>query len=203
MNDHLELKLKYGDLYLIELADQIFIWRPMKWKDYRRYRDFISVNPFLAPDIEDHIYENYVIDSTDEISSIDELPAGIVSTVVKAILSIAGAANGQAFENLLEIQRGTILSFEEQIVTLICKAFPYKPEDLEELDWLTILKRLAQAEKILSNQLPEIPVRVTQNIDSSNKLDLAADQKAINQGMVDPDLRNMPPPGRPTRARKR
>ena len=180
MLNNVEELLKSGDLYSIEIAGQVFVWKKMAWKEFRKLRDLAISMPFLVPEMEEYIYSTYVIDCTDEITPLEELPAGIVSTVAKVILNFSGALKPDLFLDLLENQRANLSSLEEQVVLAICKYFGYKPEELDNLDWETIVKRLAQAELIATNKLPEMPIKFEKHNKKRDLLnDIMEDSKAM------------------------
>ena len=117
-------------------------WRSLPWGRFRFYRDLFASNT-NTPEIEDKLYRECFVEST--------LPegldlAGTISTTVKSILAFSGAAFTDTLYNQLAQARGVISTVEEQLIALVFTAFPYKPEDLEQLPWDTVLKRAAQAE---------------------------------------------------------
>jgi hypothetical protein len=80
----------------------------------------------------------------------NDQPAGIIPTIVKTVMYMSGAMKGPAIIKQLDSHRPKISNIEDQLVCIVCKAFPaYTPEQVESLNWQTLLKRVAQAEQIL------------------------------------------------------
>ena len=87
----------------------------------------------------------------DILPVLDTLKAGVVSTVAGQALELSGPGDidstNQALEATRKVVSGSII---EEIAVLICRAFPsYTPEDVDQMTWPTILKRVVQAESVL------------------------------------------------------
>ena len=171
MKNYLDHKVEEDIIFQTRFDDGYVIWRTLPWSEYRKYRDARSLlGPKIDVEIEKAVYDKCVLFSTYDIpppleiedhevsqwieDCRDDQPAGVVPTVVKTILFMSGAKTGPAIMKQLDQHRPLASNIEDQIVALICKAFPaYKPEEVEKLPWQTLLKRLAQAEMLLGHTL--------------------------------------------------
>jgi hypothetical protein len=114
-------------------------------------------------------------------------PAGVVSTVVKAILYFSGALKADTIIQQLDSQRGAIDNIEDQLTVAICRAFPsYTPEDIEKMEWQTVLKRAAQAEATLMGRVIEPPFRIVTEEDiekekRKHKIDIQKEIKDMSR----------------------
>ena len=173
--DYLTSKISENSLYQTEFEDGYVIWRLLPWSVFKKYREaasFLGDKAFIS--IEEEVYTKCVIHSTfdDDIPdgiTEEEIPlflfdsrlyqeAGIMSTVVKCILKYSGANKPLALMEQLDSYRSTVFDIEEQLLVTICRAFPaYKPEEIEQMDWQTILRRATQAEALLMQREIELP----------------------------------------------
>ena len=180
--DIFSAKNLYGVIYsTVFPKEEITVyWHGLSWREFKHYKE-LAVNQFLVPDIEEEVFRNCVLDATIDYEDIDSLNAGIITTVFHSILSVSGPRSLSEIEIPLNFYRTSLQNVEEQIPLLICSAFPYKPEDIEELEWPTVLKRLAQAEIILSNTFPSVPVQFVQNQVVAPELNIEKDIKDMQK----------------------
>lgn len=116
----------------------------------------------LTPDLEDQIWDMCLVETNLTVTELEDL-GGIKPTIVKQMLAFSGALPSEellpAFEAGMMASRVEVESaLIEQLTIVICSAFPYRPEDVEKLPWPVILKRAAQAERIIMGQLPQLPL---------------------------------------------
>lgn len=144
-----ELYGKYKNLYLFNSGRGSVLFKPLSYADFETAKRIAKTYPALAPVVEDNIWKKCVIEHTLD-GTVDTLNAGIVSTIVRLILSFSNPVDKEEIESELEEVRSQTTNIKEEIIIKICQAFPaYTPEQVEEMEWKTQLKRLAQAEKIL------------------------------------------------------
>lgn len=173
--DYLASKISEDNLYQLEFDDGHVVWRLLPWNIFKKYREAANLlGDRVFASIEDEVYNSCVIFSTYDDDPPDDIeedeyplflfdsrnhqPAGIISTVVKSILRHSGANNPEALMSGLEEFRPYVFDLEEQLLVTICRAFPaYKPEEIEAMDWQTILKRVTQAEAVLMGRQVELP----------------------------------------------
>jgi len=166
--NYLESKMASTSLFRTEFPDsQYVVWSPLPWDQFKKFRDarhLLGNKVDLA--IDESVYNKCVlfssfdVESPDKLSEADQLvwredcrneqPAGVISTVVRAILKRSGSMSAEEVIAGIGQYREVVGNIEDQIIALICQAFPaYTPEQVESLDWSVILKRAAQAEVIL------------------------------------------------------
>lgn len=168
MKTYLDYKLESENgLFKTSFEDGYVVWKPLTWGRYKKYREAHALNgQAISLQLEETLFKECLIHSSyDETPPPDlnqdeivewveacraDMPAGVISTVTKLILNLSGATSGPAIIDQLDKHRSLIHNIEDQLVVAICQAFPaYRPEDIEALDWQTVLKRAAQAEIIL------------------------------------------------------
>lgn len=140
----------YGDNWLTVFPDGLEIpWRQLSLQEFLQYDDLFRSGRYTTVEIEDEIFSLAVLQGL-LVENIDLLPAGIVTTVVSQILTVSGPQSPEQMSEDLNIARSSVQDFFSSAVTLICSVFPaYKPEDIFQLSYETVMKRLAMAEKRL------------------------------------------------------
>ena len=180
--DYLTSKLEHESLYKTEFEDDEYVvWTPLKWGEYKKYRAAAELmedsNPSVLLAIEEEVYRRCVVFSSFDHDPPDEVPrdkiplfiedsrsiqiAGIISTVVKCILRISGAKDPDRLIKDIESMRPYVMDTENQLAVTICRAFPaYKPEDIEQMEWSTVVERFVQAEASLMGRFVGLPLTV-------------------------------------------
>jgi len=209
---YLTSKVANSSLYQTLFDDGYVVWTPLPWSEYKKLREARLIRgASLDIDLEEFVYNKCVIFSSYdeeppaeleleekmlfiEDSRLDQ-PAGVVATVVKSILYFSGALKAENIIQQLDAQRGIIDNIEDQLVVAICRAFPsYTPEDIEKMEWQTVLKRAAQAEATLMGRMIEPPFRIVTEEDverekRKHKIDIQKEIKEMTrelQGFEDP-----------------
>jgi hypothetical protein len=146
----LELREQHGNVFVSNLPDgQSIPWKPLTLGDYIQYDRLIKVGLYPAAYIENEIFKKCVLDPV-LVDNIDQLRAGVVSTVSTAILSYSGPQSIDELTTLLNINRNEANQALHQLVSTVCQAFPaYKPEDVYDLEYNIFMLRVAQAEEKL------------------------------------------------------
>ena len=175
--------------------DYEIVYRLLTWQEYLSYTSAIDSGGTSSADIEEDIFKKCVIDDT-YTECMEHLLAGDVLTVVNLILTQSGPQDVGEIDEKLNEKREAVHSLNNQIISLICQAFPgYTPDTIEEMDWETIIERLALAESILISQnILQEPIQISGNKntkDNSNSQYLDFDK--INRTLVQDDLGS--PPG--------
>lgn len=198
---YLTSKVANTSLYQTLFDDGYVVWAPLPWSEYKKLREARLIRgASIDIDLEEFVYSKCVIFSSyDEEPPADfeiedkmlfiednrlDQPAGVISTVVKAILYFSGALKADTIIHQLDAQRGAIENIEDQLTVAICKAFPaYTPEDIEKMEWQTVLKRAAQAEAALMGRMIEPPFRIvsTDDIEREKHKHRFDIQKEINE----------------------
>jgi len=191
--EYLSAKIANESLYQTVFDEGYVVWKPLNWSTYKRYRDAsFRISPFDYLELENKIYEECVIYSSFDDPIPEYVPeeeheawieesrnaqdAGIISSVVKSILRISGCTKPEQAMEQLSLHRETVGFLEDQLVIAICRAFPsYRPEEVEQMEWQTLLKRAAQAEAILGGQTIDVPFRIVDP--EAERLDMMKKQK--------------------------
>ena len=148
-SDPFELYGRYKNLYLFNTGKGSVLFKPLSHADSETAKRICKAYPALAPIVEDNIWKKCVIEHTLP-GTVDTMNAGLVSTIVRLILNFSNPIGQNEIESELDEVRARTKDFREEIIIKICQAFPaYTPEQVEDMEWKTQLKRLAQAEKIL------------------------------------------------------
>jgi len=165
-----ELALKeHKDLYLFEVSKGRVLFRLLDYDSYRSIRYVMKNYLEFKFDLEDRIWNECVIDHTFSFSK-DHIEAGIVTTISQIILFYSAPHNVRDINKDLSEARDSLNDAVEQAIITICEAFPsYLPETLEKLPWRVIVKRLAQAERILTKDF-EFQDATSQNKDDSGRI---------------------------------
>lgn len=187
-----ELYGKYKNLYLFNTGKGSVLFKPLSYADFETAKRISKAYPALAPIVEDNIWKKCVVEHTLS-GTIDTLNAGLVSTIVRLILSFSNPIDKEEIESELEEVRNATKNIKEEIIIKICQAFPgYVPEQVEEMEWKTQLKRLAQAEKILGTTFSFIdnkdPVKTpskntpaTKQINGQNFIDFEKENQVLKE----------------------
>lgn len=145
------------DLYLIEFPDLVLVIAPVSFQRAKAYKVLATSNPEILTKIEDAFFKECKVDSEPPITSdeqYDQLKAGISSTVFKLGLGVSLPPQEKTAldEQFAAAQSATKNSTETQLILLICRAFGYKPEELESWTWEKIVRRATEAQFLLNPQ---------------------------------------------------
>ena len=147
-----EILVEHRDVFLFECAVGRVMFRLLPYQKYAIARHSIRNYPTLRWALEDDIWEECVIEHTFD-TGIDNIPAGVITTVTQLILKFSCSQNTQDANMVLDAARAGLQDAVQQAIIFVCEAFPsYLPEDLEKMSWNQILIRLAQAERILGKR---------------------------------------------------
>lgn len=159
------IRKEHGGVHVTVFTDgRLVPWKPLSLNDWILYaRDY---NRGKIPDshLEDEIFRKCVLDET-MVRQMDFLAAGIVTSVVTHIWQHSGPADTATFRDDLNTARGIIgaqgIRAVHDLVRYITIAFPYKPEEVYELDYETFMLRVAQAEdKLLALGIIHGPIEI-------------------------------------------
>lgn len=194
MNSYLDAKCKYKHLYKFHAVsgDEI-VYRLLTWQEYQSYTGAIDSGLTVSSDIEEEIFKKCVI-SDIYTDCIDHLLVGDVLTVVNLILTQSGPQDIDEIDATLDKKREAVYSLNNQIISLICQAFPgYTPDAIEQMDWDTIMERLALAESILISQnILQDPIQISGKKKAKHSKQ-PLDFDSINRSLMKDDLGS--PPG--------
>ena len=153
MEDLYRARQQYGAIYTTSLPNgQTIPWHPLSVGDYIKYTRDYSRGIIPSSILEDEIFRKCVVDSS-VIRQMPYLNAGVVSSVVQNIWQVSGPVGVKEFNEDIEKARARLIDdgmrVIHELVQLITMAFPYKPEEIYEMDYDTFMFRLIQSEKKL------------------------------------------------------
>lgn len=186
MQDLFSIRKKHGAVYVTAFEDgQLVPWHPLSIGDYIKYnRDY---NRGLIPSsiIEDEIYRKCVVDPV-YLSQMPFLNAGVISVVVMNIWQYSGPVGIQEFNSDLQIARNVMFGDGtraiQELIQLITMAFPYKPEEVEAMDYETFMLRLVQSEK----KLLELGI-IKESIEMKDLTEQKPGKKKLPHKVLEPD----------------
>jgi hypothetical protein len=146
----LSWKIKYSDIFLLDIKENTYIFRIFTKGEYL---NILSLQNTIKDDIEDYIINNCILYPEDK-SDIDKTLAGEIDYLIKTIIKLSGFAEyGDIFSDIEKYRESTKI-LDNQIVILICKAFPHlKPEDIDKFNYHKLLRYLTLSEAILDTKL--------------------------------------------------
>lgn len=174
----------YGRGFVSIFPDGLIIpWKPLSLQDYLDYDHDTQQGLIPLGFLENEIFNKCVLNKT-IIKQQRFLKAGIVSTVVSHIWNFSGPISNEAFAKDLEMARQLLYGGNSkaihQLVEVITMAFPYKPEEIYQMDYQTFMIRAAQAEaKLLQAGVLQQPIQLDNNIEQPNLQPPKIDAKAL------------------------
>lgn len=150
-SDILEWKNKYSNIYYQKIEDREYIFRLLTKSEYLALY-FIQFH--VSNEAEDILLDKCVLYPQFSEGYFNDLKAGEVAVLVERILSLSGFSSMDNVKEDLDREREKIGLLDNQIVLIICKAFPYiKPSDVDKFDYPTILHYVSLAEELLGTKL--------------------------------------------------
>jgi hypothetical protein len=150
MEDLLLLRERYGSVYVLTLPDGKRIpYKLLSVGDFLKYERLFKTGQYPSACLENEIFTRCVVDKI-LVDHMDQLKAGIVTSVATSILSRSGPSSIDHLNYSLDINREAASFAIHEMVSVVCQAFPaYKPDDLYEMEYDVFMLRLAQAERHL------------------------------------------------------
>lgn len=183
INDILQWKQEFGDIFQMEILGRHFIFRPLGREEYKQiiildlelgdFQEAICFQAMIYPN--DYDYSRGI--------------AGVAEIMSDAILDSSGLHMGQA-KQLLDEFRAEMMNYDYQVDCMIHEAFP--EYSLEEISTWSVRKTmyfLSRAEWILAT-LKGVPLGY---IDEALQQNLAQ-QQAYEQQQQQQDQTSSPPP---------
>jgi len=150
MKDLVQLRRIYGSIYLTTLPDGKKVpWKPLSIQEFLEYESLRQIGTYPTGCLEDEIFQKCVLDAA-LVDEMDNLKAGIVSTVAATIMAHSGPSGAEDLTIFLNMNRMMVQGTIHNLIRTVCLAFPsYKPEDLYAMDYVTLMQRVALAEEKL------------------------------------------------------
>jgi len=171
-------KDRYGDVFYAEFGKNRYIFRILLRSEYLKIRD---LQEHGLTDISDILLKMCLLYPKYDKEELDDRLAGEIDCVVRHIIELSGFSKTDGMLGDLEVERKKIESLDNQILLLICKAFPHlTPKDLDKMNYNSILRYLTLAEAILDVKL---------SIDkpkNQNKIDFEKDNVELTGGKTLP-----------------
>jgi hypothetical protein len=147
----LELKLKYGPLYNVNVKGTDLLFRELTFAEFDRIEQYQYAGEYSSADAEDYILECTVV--YPENFNINKIPAGAVSQIAQEVLDASGFATARTAKRIIEEKRalaGEVRSLMKAFV--LATIHTYSPEDLDKMTFSQLAERVTLAEKIIEVQ---------------------------------------------------
>jgi hypothetical protein len=171
----LELKLKYGPLYNVNVKGTDLLFRELTFAEFDRIEQYQYAGEYSSADAEDYILECTVV--YPENFNINKIPAGAVSQIAQEVLDASGFATARTAKRIIEEKRalaGEVRSLMKAFV--LATIHTYSPEDLDKMTFSQLAERVTLAEKIIEVQQSINGIEPTQV-----KLDLIDPEEEIEK----------------------
>lgn len=171
-------------VYLAEIGGDVYVFRALRMEEFRELRERYETSPSAFMDIVDA-----ALLWPEKLP--DDCLAGIPSVLADQILDISGFGQDVAFDTALSWARQEVTTKADYAaMALICKAFPYRVEDLEKKTFLELMTLLAMAEQVTGATLGvggEQPPALEDGIEMPDmndrrKVNLAEEMNIIERG---------------------
>jgi len=177
----LEAKIDSKNIFLMELEDGITaIFRSMKLSEFIGYNDFLASYPQQRTEAEEFIFEKYTVQFVDQMAGMfylqgseeetfatyeelfNMIASGAISSISSAILSVSGPQTTEQLEEQLSLSRYTEQgNLINTILSILSSVYHLDTDKLKkEKTWQEILSIYAQSESILTQQVPELPLKI-------------------------------------------
>lgn len=179
--ESINLKSIWENIYYIKIKEEEYIVRPLTRKEFVFIAEMQSYTPNLAEEL---ALDMCVLYPEIKEICIDDMLAGSVVGLTTAIIDLSGFNSPETLSEVIEENRESMNLVDNQMTTLICRAFPrIKPEDLGEFDIQKLCYHLALAEQILGVSLEFKPKTLKGNdptIRPPKVIDFNTDNKELN-----------------------
>lgn len=137
---------KYDAVFFSEIEDELFIYRPLRRKEYK---DILGNNNLDDVSKQDAICKTVLIYPFD--FDFDDCSAGIPTMLYEDVIE-KSCLDPESMFYLLHMNREECEQLGSEMTCIIAEAFPsYTPEEIEAWDNFKFMKVYAQAEWILTN----------------------------------------------------
>lgn len=140
------LKDVYGNVYAVEVKDQLFFFRELSRKEYKQITEQVYRDDYQ---LEEAICEKAIV-YPEEYDFQKRARAGTVKLLSTQIVTASGFAHQSQHVQMLEHYRYDMNNFDAQAETVIGLVFPNISEE-EMADWTQerFMKKLARAEWVM------------------------------------------------------
>lgn len=178
-DNFLAIRRQASNVYLLNFRGGIsVVFRPLSWKDYKSLTSLQYYPTFEQTQygLQDELFLECVLDCNipDWRNSLDNMLAGIVDAVARAIYIVSGVETTEDMVRSVENNRYSYGLADSQISTVLAITLNINPNEIDNMEWPDILQRLVQSENILAGSIPSAPFTVGS---SESKIDFAKDNK--------------------------
>lgn len=143
-------KEEYGDLYLCNLGEQVFAFRPLTLAEIDTY-DYLQAKDVTMAE---ELMFNSVLYPDNAKELIDDMGIGDADRLLYEIANATKIPSIEAMKDMLNFYRNEANSTQGVMISWICAAFPgFTPKKIRQMTEPMLLKHLALAENILQKQL--------------------------------------------------
>lgn len=165
-------KKKYGSIYYIEINGVEYVFRTLSRGEYL---SLLNIQNKFSIDIGDMILKECLVYPEFREAIFDKKNAGEVDRLITCICDVSGFSKSEQLLKDIESSRGEMGTLDNQIITLICKAFPHLTlPDINNLTYENLIRYLSIAEVILDVKLsiekPKTSKPGAINFDEENKV---------------------------------
>ena len=169
----LEWKKKYRNVYAINILSKWYVYRSLSKGEFSSI--LAMTNGIEESDIEDVIMSECLLYPAYNIGMFDNDKAGEVERIYQTIIDTIGFSATDKFVEDVERARSGLGSLENQIVILVCKAFPHLTlSDIDNLTYDELLRYLTVSEAILDVKIniekPSTTKPGTRDFDKENNV---------------------------------
>jgi hypothetical protein len=147
----LSWKKTYKNVYYIKIDNSLYIFRTLTRGEYL---NLLDIQQYIGEEIIDSILSECLLYPRPTSKELGNILAGNVDYIGKKIIEYSGFSKGEKLIKDIEEERQKISLLDNQIILLICKAFPHLTlESINELDYNTLVKYLVLAEAVLDAKI--------------------------------------------------
>ena len=147
----LEWKEKYGTIYYLKIGKGSYIFRTLSMAEHSV---LLGVSTIVGSDLSDIVLKLCLLCPRYDEKVFDEKLAGEVESVIEAIKKRSGFSEQDSVITDIDKAREQLGTLENQIVILICKAFPHLTlDDVDKLTYAELVRYIALSEAILDMKI--------------------------------------------------
>jgi len=164
-------KKEHGSIYCSKIAENEYFFRALSRNEYLT---IFGMQGKSSHDIGDIVLKMCLLHPEFDEETFNAKLAGEVDSLLQCIISTSGFSETDRLIEDIEKERGSLGTLENQIIILICKAFPHlKLSDINNFTYEELMRHLAISEAILEVKLniekPAAHKEGTIDFDAENK----------------------------------
>lgn len=149
----LKLVRERKSLYIYDSPDGRILFSLLPMSEYNLVKKVGQNFPGLIPELEDDIWRRCVVEQSFG-TDLSAMKAGVISTLAELVMRLSCPQDIMSVELDLIAEREQLQDVTKQLNLKVCEAFPsYTPDEVDELPWSELIKKVAQAEKVLGKEV--------------------------------------------------